>query len=94
MRIYRMTGLAAACGLLLVTTAPAQRSAELAKPVQVHAGGAPIDTGTDIGYAGPLSIEWEDSGMEREFGAREACEFTKRLDFTPGKIAFDAAFED
>ena len=54
MRIYRMTGLAAACGLLLVTTAPAQRSAELAKPVQVHAGGAPIDTGTDIGYAGPL----------------------------------------
>ena len=48
----------------------------------------------DISYAGPLSIEWEDSGMEREFGAREACEFTKRLDFAPSNIAFDAAFED
>ncbi len=30
-------------------------------------------------YQGPLSIEWEDSGMNREFGAKEACEFTKRL---------------
>jgi len=48
----------------------------------------------DIAYAGPLSIEWEDSGMEREFGAREACEFTKRLDFAPSGLAFDAAFED
>ena len=48
----------------------------------------------DISYAGPLSIEWEDSGMDREFGAREACEFTKRLDFAPSNIAFDAAFED
>ena len=37
----------------------------------------------DIGYEGPLSIEWEDSGMERTFGCREACEFTKRLDFSP-----------
>src|SRR5262245_30350044 len=25
-----------------------------------------------IGYAGPLSIEWEDSGMEREYGAQDA----------------------
>ena len=48
----------------------------------------------DIGYQGPLSIEWEDSGMDREFGAREACEFTKRLDFTPSARAFDAAFEE
>ena len=48
----------------------------------------------DIGYDGPLSIEWEDSGMEREFGAREACEFTKRLDFAPSNVAFDAAFEE
>ena len=47
----------------------------------------------DIHYDGPLSIEWEDSGMEREFGAREACEFTKRLDFSPSSRAFDAAFE-
>ncbi|HMN27875.1 MAG TPA: sugar phosphate isomerase/epimerase family protein, partial [Caldilineaceae bacterium] len=27
-----------------------------------------------IGYQGPLSIEWEDSGMNREFGAREALQ--------------------
>lgn len=48
----------------------------------------------DINYVGPLSIEWEDSGMEREFGAREACEFTRQLDFSPSARAFDAAFEE
>lgn len=42
-----------------------------------------------IGYEGPLSVEWEDNGMEREFGAREACEFVKRIDFSPSEIAFD-----
>jgi sugar phosphate isomerase/epimerase len=47
-----------------------------------------------IGYSGPLSIEWEDSGMDREAGAREACEFVKRLDFTPSRVAFDAAFQE
>ncbi|QDS92566.1 Inosose dehydratase [Roseimaritima multifibrata] len=47
-----------------------------------------------IGYTGPLSIEWEDSGMERTFGATEACEFTKKLDFAPSNVAFDAAFDD
>lgn len=46
-----------------------------------------------IGYQGPLSIEWEDSGMDREFGAKEACQFTKQLDFTASQRAFDAAFE-
>jgi sugar phosphate isomerase/epimerase len=45
-------------------------------------------------YQGPLSIEWEDSGMNREFGAKEACEFTKRLDFSPSDRAFDAAFDE
>jgi sugar phosphate isomerase/epimerase len=48
----------------------------------------------DIGYQGPLSIEWEDSGMERTCGAREACEFTKKLDFSPSNRAFDAAFDE
>ena len=48
----------------------------------------------DVGYDGPLSIEWEDCGMEREFGAREACQFTRRLDFAPSARAFDAAFEE
>lgn len=47
----------------------------------------------DIGYQGPLSVEWEDSGMKREHGAREACEFVRRLDFPPAQGAFDAAFE-
>ncbi|NSW93076.1 MAG: sugar phosphate isomerase/epimerase [Bacteroidales bacterium] len=46
-----------------------------------------------IGYKGPLSVEWEDSGMDREHGAREACEFVKAVDFEPSKIAFDSAFE-
>jgi len=45
-----------------------------------------------IGYAGPLSVEWEDGGMDREFGATEACEFVHKMDFPPSKIAFDAAF--
>ena len=48
----------------------------------------------DIGYDGPLSIEWEDSGMDREFGAAEACTFTKRLDFSPSNRAFDSAFDE
>ena len=46
-----------------------------------------------IGYGGPLSVEWEDSGMDREHGAKEACEFVKKVDFAPSKVAFDAAFE-
>jgi sugar phosphate isomerase/epimerase len=47
----------------------------------------------DVGYAGPLSVEWEDSGMEREFGAREAAKFVKELDFSPSNRAFDSAFD-
>jgi sugar phosphate isomerase/epimerase len=45
-----------------------------------------------IGYDGPLSIEWEDSGMDREFGARESLEFVRNADFAPSAVAFDAAF--
>lgn len=47
-----------------------------------------------IGYGGPLSVEWEDSGMDREAGAREACQFVRNLDFAPATAAFDAAFAD
>ncbi len=47
----------------------------------------------DIGYQGPLSIEWEDIGMDREHGAREACAFVRNVDFKPSDVAFDAAFE-
>ncbi len=47
-----------------------------------------------IGYDGPLSVEWEDCGMEREHGARESCAFVRSIDFQPSGIAFDAAFGD
>ncbi|MDR2870751.1 MAG: sugar phosphate isomerase/epimerase [Deferribacteraceae bacterium] len=43
------------------------------------------------GYAGPLSVEWEDSGMDRVFGAKESCEYVKKLNFSASKIAFDSA---
>ncbi len=46
-----------------------------------------------VGYQGPLSVEWEDSAMNREQGGREACAFVKKLDFTPSGIAFDAQFD-
>ena len=47
-----------------------------------------------IGYEGPLSIEWEDSGMERIFGGTEACEFTKKMNFSPSDVAFDDALRN
>ncbi len=47
-----------------------------------------------IGYEGPLSVEWEDSGMDREHGAAESCEYVKQLDFAPSSVAFDAAFDE
>lgn len=46
-----------------------------------------------VKYHGPLSVEWEDCGMDRAHGAREACAFVRKLDFTPSALAFDAAFE-
>jgi len=48
----------------------------------------------EVNYHGPLSIEWEDSGMDREHGAAESCAFVKDLDFEPSAVAFDAAFGD
>ena len=45
------------------------------------------------GYNGPLSVEWEDSGMERVYGGTEACEFVKKVDFAPSDIAFDSAIK-
>ncbi len=53
-----------------------------------------IRTLNRIGYRGPLSVEWEDSGMDREHGAAEACAFVKQVDFPPSDIDFDAAFEE
>jgi sugar phosphate isomerase/epimerase len=47
----------------------------------------------DIGYTGPLSVEWEDGRMDREHGGTEAAAFVKGVDFKPNTIAFDAAFD-
>ena len=46
-----------------------------------------------IGYDGPLSIEWEDAGMDREWGAQDALGFVRSTDFAPSAVAFDAAYE-
>ena len=47
-----------------------------------------------IGYNGPLSVEWEDPGMDREEGAKESCAFVKSVDFQPSEMAFDEAFAE
>jgi sugar phosphate isomerase/epimerase len=47
----------------------------------------------DVNYKGPLSVEWEDSRMDREFGATEAAAFVKKLNFKRSTIAFDAQFD-
>ena len=46
----------------------------------------------DVGYRGPLSVEWEDGRMDRIHGATESCAFVRKLDFAPNQAAFDAAF--
>ncbi|MEM6334350.1 MAG: sugar phosphate isomerase/epimerase [Planctomycetota bacterium] len=48
----------------------------------------------DVGYAGPLSVEWEDSRMDREHGAAEACDFVRAVDFPTSGIAFDGQFDN
>jgi sugar phosphate isomerase/epimerase len=45
-----------------------------------------------IGYSGPISIEWEDAGMDRLRGASEALEFVRSLNFEPPEASFDSAF--
>jgi sugar phosphate isomerase/epimerase len=47
----------------------------------------------DVGYQGPLSVEWEDSGMDREYGAKDALAFVRATDFAPSDVAFDAAMQ-
>ena len=48
----------------------------------------------DVGYKGPLSVEWEDSRMNREHGASEAAEFVRAVDFPTSDIDFDAQFDN
>lgn len=45
------------------------------------------------GYQGPLSVEWEDSGMERIYGATEAAAFVRKVDFSPSNVKFDDAIK-
>lgn len=45
-----------------------------------------------IGYQGPLSVEWEDAGMDRLVGAPQALKFVRSSAFEPSAAAFDAAF--
>ena len=47
----------------------------------------------DVGYRGPLSVEWEDIRMDRVHGATEAAAFVHQLDFPRNAVAFDAAFD-
>jgi len=47
-----------------------------------------------IGYDGPLSVEWEDSGMDREHGAKEACARVREVDFPPSAATFEDAFAE
>jgi len=46
------------------------------------------------GYNGPLSVEWEDCGMDREHGAKEALAFVRDCDFSPSSVVFDTAFDN
>ena len=47
-----------------------------------------------IGYTGPISIEWEDVGMDRLHGAPEALAFIRKLLWTPPTASFDAVFSN
>ena len=48
----------------------------------------------EAGYSGPLSVEWEDNAMDRSFGAPDACEFVRSLNFSPSTVEFDSAMEN
>jgi len=46
-----------------------------------------------LNYQGPLSVEWEDCGMNREYGAQDALRFVRSLDFSASDFAFDSSFQ-
>jgi len=47
-----------------------------------------------IGYTGPISIEWEDAGMDRMDGAPDALRYVRSLLWTPPAASFDSAFSN
>lgn len=46
-----------------------------------------------LNYQGPFSIEWEDSDMNREFGAQQACQNVQNMLYQSSHQAFDEAFQ-
>ena len=46
----------------------------------------------EVGYEGPISIEWEDAGMDRLVGAPEALEYISKLLWDVPEGSFDDAF--
>ncbi len=63
MRIHAIAALGASIGLL-AHDARAQDTTAFEKPVRIEADGAFIDTGKDIGYAGPLLVDWNGDGKQ------------------------------
>jgi sugar phosphate isomerase/epimerase len=45
-----------------------------------------------VGYAGPISVEWEDAGMDRLRGAPEALRYVRSLLWPRPPSLFDSAF--
>jgi len=44
-------------------------------------------------YQGPLSVEWEDAGMKREFGAKDSCDYVRSINYTPSDIRIDSTIK-
>jgi sugar phosphate isomerase/epimerase len=49
---------------------------------------------SSIGYSGPISVEWEDAGMDRLHGAQEAVQFVRSMLWKQPTQSFDAAFSN
>lgn len=49
---------------------------------------------SSIGYDGPISIEWEDAGMDRLHGAKEALGYIRSLLWEVPQSSFDSAFSN
>jgi sugar phosphate isomerase/epimerase len=47
----------------------------------------------EIGYDGPLAVDWADPGLDRDFGAEDACKFVKQID-VPASLRSHPAFRD
>jgi hypothetical protein len=38
-------------------------------------------------------VEWEDNGMDREFGAEESLDFVQGINFAPSSVEFDKSMK-